>query len=413
MRSEDGASVDATDPTGRWQQLTVLAVAMVLSMTTWFSASAVLPQLREEWNLSSTTASWLTIAVQLGFVAGALLSATFNLADLIAPRRLVLVGSLGAALANLVLLVAGGPVLALPARFVTGAFLALVYPPALKAMATWFRTGRGMALGVMVGALTLGSALPHFVNGVGGARWELVVVVTSLATAVGGLIAEFLTTDGPFPFARGVFKPQQIGLTARHSGVRLASLGYFGHMWELYAMWAWFSAFFTDTLLLKGRTVDATTVSIVTFAVIGAGALGCALGGVLGDRWGRTSTTAAAMSISGACALSIGWIRHGPIWLTVAVGLVWGVSVVADSAQFSAMVTEVADQAYVGTAVTLQLAAGFVLTVATIWLVPVVRDAVGWDWAFVLLVPGPVIGVAAMLRLRASRYAAQIAGGRG
>ncbi|MEO6652929.1 MAG: MFS transporter [Ilumatobacteraceae bacterium] len=413
MLTDGATSVVPTDPSGRWRQLTVLAVAMVLSMTTWFSASAVLPQLRGEWRLSSTTASWLTIAVQLGFVAGAVLSATFNLADRVAPRRLVLVGSLGAALANLVLLAADGPALALPARFVTGAFLALVYPPALKAMATWFRSGRGMALGVMVGALTLGSAMPHFVNGVGGARWELVVIVTSLATAVGGLMAEFMTSDGPFPFERGVFKPQQVGLTARHSGVRLASLGYFGHMWELYAMWAWFSSFFADTLVLKGRTVDAITVSIVTFAVIGVGAFGCALGGVLGDRWGRTPTTAAAMAISGACALSIGWIRHGPIWLTVVVGLVWGVTVVADSAQFSAMVTEVADQAYVGTAVTLQLAAGFVLTVATIWLVPVMRDAVGWNWAFVLLVPGPIVGVVAMLRLRASPYATQIAGGRG
>ncbi len=413
MGSELGASVEAADPVGRWGQLTLLALAMVLSMTTWFSASAVLPQLRDEWGLSTTAASWLTIGVQLGFVAGALLSATFNLADLVAPRRLVLVGAAGASAANLLLLAADGARMAIPARFATGAFLALVYPPALKAMATWFRRGRGLALGVMVGALTLGSAMPHLVNGLGGARWKLVVVVTSIATVVGGLIAELLTSDGPYPFGRGVFKPRQVGITARHRGVRLASLGYFGHMWELYAMWAWFAAFFADTLVEKGRDSDATLVSVVTFLVIGAGAVGCALGGVLGDRWGRTATTGAAMTISGGCALTIGMIRHGPVWLTVAVGLVWGVTIVADSAQFSAMVTEVADQSYVGTAVTLQLAAGFVLTVATIWLIPEVRDAIGWDWAFVILVPGPAIGVASMLRLRRSPYAAQIAGGRG
>lgn len=386
---------------------------MVLSMTTWFSASAVLPQLRDEWGLSTTASSWLTIAVQLGFVGGALASATFNLADLVAPRRLILVGATGAALSNLLLLAADGPMMAIPARFATGAFLALVYPPALKAMSTWFRAGRGLALGAMVGALTVGSAMPHLVNGLGGARWRWVILITSAATFGGGLLAEFATSDGPYPFPKGVFRPRQIGITARHRGVRLASLGYFGHMWELYAMWAWFAAFFADTLHMKGRADVSTTVSVVTFTVIGSGAIGCIAGGLLADRWGRTPTTTAAMAISGLCALVIGWARHGPIWLTVAIGVVWGITVIADSAQFSAMVTEVGDQAYVGTAVTLQLAAGFVLTVATIWLIPEVRDVVGWDWAFVLLVPGPVLGVISMLRLRSSEFAAEIAGGRG
>lgn len=178
-------------------------------------------------------------------------------------------------------------------------------------------------------------------------------------------------------------------------------------------MWAWFGAFFADTLVLKGQSDSTRVISFVTFAVIGSGAIGCYLGGVLGDRWGRTRTTAAAMTISGLCALVIGGVRHGPIALTIVVGVVWGITVVADSAQFSAMVTEVGDQAYVGTAVTLQLATGFVLTVVTIWLVPQVRDAVGWDWAFVVLVPGPMLGVAAMLRLARSPIAASIAGGRG
>jgi hypothetical protein len=265
----------------------------------------------------------------------------------------------------------------------------------------------------MVGALTLGSAMPHLVNGVGGARWRLVVVVTSAATAVGGLIAELLTADGPFPFPKGTFRPSQAADTLRHRGIRLASLGYFGHMWELYAMWAWFAAFFADTLAVRGWSDAPETVSIVTFAVIGSGVVGCVGGGLLADAWGRTRTTTAALAVSGTCALTIGWIRHGPVWLTAAVGIVWGITIVADSAQFSAMVTEVGDQAYVGTAVTLQLAAGFVLTVATIWLIPEARDAIGWDWAFVLLVPGPVLGIVAMRRLADSEFAAQIAAGRG
>jgi len=404
--------IDA-DPSGRWSQLAILATAMVLSMTTWFSATAVLPQLREEWSLSSSAASWMTIAVQLGFVVGALASATLNLADVVAPRRLMLFGAAGAAASNLLLLAADGPGLAIPARLATGASLALVYPPALKEMATWFRRGRGLALGVMVGALTLGSAMPHFVNGLGGAQWQPVIVVTSVVTLLGGILANAAGRDGPFPFPVAVFEPRQIGVIVRHSGVRLASIGYFGHMWELYAMWAWFAAFFADTMALKGYDDSASTVSFVTFLVIGSGALGCVAGGVLADTWGRTRITGVAMTISGACALLIGLVRHGPLWVTIGVGLIWGVTIVADSAQFSAIVTEVGDQAYVGTGVTLQLAAGFALTVATIWLIPIVRDAVGWDWAFVLLVPGPVLGVAAMLRLRHSRYASAIAGALG
>jgi MFS family permease len=386
---------------------------MVLSMATWFSASAVLPQLRDEWGLSTTAASWLTIAVQLGFVAGAVVSAVANLADIVAPRRLILAGSLVAATANLGLLTVSGAAGAVALRLATGVALAAVYPPALKAMSTWFRTGRGTALGIMVGALTLGSALPHLVNGVGGVSWEAVIVTTSLLTVAGGLLAGFVFHDGPFGFPPAVFDPRQVGRLSRDRAVRLTSIGYFGHMWELYAMWAWFAAFATDALRSHGVVDPARIASLLTFAVIGAGAIGCYTGGVLGDRWGRTRLTASAMAVSGSCALVIGVLREGPLLLLVAVALVWGLTVVADSAQFSTIVTEVADQAYVGTAVTMQLAVGFVLTIATIWLVPVIRDGSSWFWAFALLVPGPVIGVVAMLRLKSLPEAAEIAGGRG
>ncbi len=392
--------IEPTASSQRWTQLGVLAVAMVLAMSTWFSASAVSGQLVIEWGLSTGQASWLTISVQIGFVVGAVVSATFNLADLIAPRRLLLFGTAGAAAANIALLAAGGAATAIAIRFLTGAFLALVYPPALKAMSTWFRAGRGLALGVMVAALTLGSALPHLVNGLGGADWKLVIGVTSLLTLLGGMIAEIAGRDGPYPFPSAAFEPRQIAAVLRNREVRLSSLGYLGHMWELYAMWAWFAAFFADTLLEKGRDDSATTVSLVTFVVIAVGAIGCVGAGLLADRFGRARIAGGAMVISGACAFAIGPIRSGPLIVTVLVALIWGITVVADSAQFSTVVTEVADQAYVGTAVTLQLASGFVLSVATIWLVPEVERLVGWDWAFMVLVPGPVLGVWAMARLQ-------------
>jgi MFS family permease len=380
---------------GARRALVLLALALVLSMTTWFSASAVIPQLRDDWNLSSSAAAWLTIAVQLGFVLGALLSSALNLADVFPPRLVIAGGCLGAAVANAGLAFAHGPSAAIPLRLATGFFLAGVYPPALKLMATWFQRGRGVALGTLVGALTVGSALPHLVNGLGGLDWRAVIWVTSALTLAGGVLVLAVVREGPFPFPRATFDPRQAGLVFRNRGVRLSSLGYFGHMWELYAMWAWFVVFASDRLF-----ATRSHAAYATFAVIGAGGLGCWVGGVLGDRWGRERTTALMMSISGACAIAIGLALAAPTWVVVAIGLVWGFTVVADSAQFSTLVTEHADQAYVGTALTLQLALGFTLTVATIWLIPVFEHAFGWRYAFAFLAPGPALGVVAMLRLK-------------
>jgi MFS family permease len=406
--------VDSTAlPVGRWRALGVMAGAVLLSMTTWFSASAVVPQVRAAWGLTTNQASLLTIAVQLGFVTGAVLSAALTLADVFPPKWVFCVAAIGAATVNAGIVLAHGPGLAIPLRFATGFFLAGVYPVGLKLLSTWFRRGRGMALGVMVGALTLGSAMPHFVNGVGGLRWQAVILATSLLTVAGALLAALTVQDGPFPFSRAPFDPRQARQVFTNRGVRLASLGYFGHMWELYAMWAWFLAFATDSLARRGETNARQTAALATFAVIGIGAVGCWLGGILGDRWGRTRTTAAAMAISGACALVIGFTFGAPFPLVVAIGLIWGLAVVADSAQFSTVVTELADQSYVGTALTLQLAVGFTLTVVTIWLMPILRDHLGWRWTFAFLAPGPFVGLLVMLHLRALPEGKLIAHGRG
>jgi MFS family permease len=396
----------------RWRTIAPLAFAMVLSMSTWFSASAVLPQLRALWSLDSAGSAWLTIAVQLGFVSGALVSAITNLPDRIDPRRVVLASSIAAAVANALVVTADGPVVALALRFLTGFFVAGIYPPALKVMASHFRQGRGLALGLMIGGLTLGSALPHLVNGLGGLDWRVVILVTSALTIVGGLVVGFVVPDGPYPFPRAVFEPRYVFRAFRDPAVRLANLGYFGHMWELYAMWSWFGVFLAESLRVAGIT-DARIAPLGTFLVVGSGAIGCYVGGLLGDGWGRTRTTALAMAVSGSCAALAGLVFGGAPWLVLALGVVWGIAVVADSAQFSTMVTELADQAYVGTAVTAQLAIGFSLTVITIWIIPVVRDAIGWQWAFAVLAPGPALGVVAMLRLKARPEAARIANGLG
>ena len=381
----------------RGRALALLALALVLGMIPWFSATAVIPQLRDEWGLSDNAAAWLTIAVQLGFVVGALLSSLGNVADVLPPRLVILVGSVGAAAANLGVAAADGAEIAIPLRALTGFFLAGVYPPAFKLMATWFRQGRAFALGTLAGAIAVGSAAPHFVNGLGGLDWPVVVVATSVLTFAGGLIAWLFVPEGPYPFPRAPFDPRQVGAVLRNRGVRLASLGYFGHMWELFAMWAWFLLFFRD-----GHGVGGTEAAYATFVVIAVGGVSCVLAGVAAERFGRAETAAAALVLSGACALTIGLLVDAPTWLLLAVGLVWGFAVIPDSALYSTLVTEHAHQSYVGTALSFQLAIGFALTVATIWLIPVLEDAVGWRWAFAFLAPGPALGVLAMLRLSRS-----------
>jgi MFS family permease len=387
--------VSDVDSPGRWHALAGLATAKFLALSTWFSASAVVLELERAWSLTPGAASMLTIAVQLGFVTGALVSALLSLADRFPPRRVMAAGALGAAAANagLLLVSAAGPAIAL--RFATGAFLAAVYPPAMKAMATWFRRGRGLALGVMVGALTLGSALPHLVRGLGGLDWQLVVIVTSLATLVGGGIA-LLGRDGPYPFPQATFRFGDALRVARNRRVRLASSGYFGHMWELYALWAWAVAYLTTSFQHVGLRDPDVAGAFGAFAVVGIGALGCIAGGALADRRSRTWLTSLAMTLSGLSAAVAGlvWGLHPA--LVMAVMLFWGFWVVADSAQFSTLVTEVADQRYVGTGLTLQLALGFTFTGVTIWLIPLLVDAIGWRWAFLVLVPGPVLGTLAM-----------------
>ncbi|HZD17772.1 MAG TPA: MFS transporter [Actinomycetota bacterium] len=399
------------DPDGRLVPLVSLTLALVLGISTWFSATAVVPQLTEAWGLSPTGRAWLTTSVILGFVAGALCSSAWNVSDRIRPQVVMLVGAVGAGVANLGLTWTSGVELGVPLRFATGFFIAGVYPPSFKLIATWYRSGRGMALGVLAAGIIFGNATPHLANALGGVDWKGVIYTTSVMSVVGGLIAASVR-DGPFAFPRSVFDPRQVGLVFANRGVRLASIGYFGHMWELFAMAAWFLVFFGDHRLDRGEQA-LPMAAFVTFMVIAMGAAGSWVGGFIADRWGRTNFTALMLTISGLCSLGIGFLFDGPTWPIIVVGLVWGFTVVADSAQFSAMVTEVGDQSYVGTALTMQIAVGFTISAGTIWVIPIIEGAVTWRWAFAVLAMGPMVGIAAMLRLKHLPEAARIAGGRG
>lgn len=372
-------------------------------MSAWFTASAVGPELEVRWGLGTSEVGWLTTVVQLGFVTGTALAALLNLADVIPSRGYFSACALMAAVANASLLVVPGYATALAVRFLTGLFLAGVYPPGMKMIATWFRSARGMAIGTIVGALTVGKAAPYLLKAIGGARIAPVVLGASAGGVLAGVLVLLLYHDGPHRFARRSFSWGLVGRILRHRPTMLATGGYLGHMWELYAAWLTLPAYFFSVFGTYG-VADAAA-----FAAIAAGGVGAVVAGRIADIWGKERVAIAMMAISGACALTLGWIVHATPWLVVPIALAWGFAVVADSAQFSAVVTEVAPRDGVGTALTLQTSMGFLLTSVSMQGTVALSGAVGWGAAYSVLALGPVAGIASMMRLRVVRRRTEVA----
>ena len=388
------------------RMLALVALAQFLGLTLWFSATAAAPRLSADLGLTDLAATWLTIAVQAGFVAGTLASALLNLADVLNARRLFAAGCAAGAAANAAVAFVTDPLTIIALRFATGVALACVYPPGMKIAAGWFERRRGTALGVVVGALSLGSAFPHLLAwSATSVSWQGLMLASSALAIAGGMLVLLAVKDGPYVTASAAFDPRAIGSILRSRGARLAMLGYLGHMWELYAMWAWI-AVFAAAWLAAGHAPGAG--SLVAFIAIAAGAIGCVAAGVWADRWGRARIAGAAMWTSAACAALAGLLFGGPVWVLLALAIVWGFSVVADSAQFSALIAEHSPRTHVGTAFTVQTCAGFLLTMVSIQLLPIAAGAYGWRWVFLLLVPGPLLGALAMRRITAPASAESV-----
>jgi MFS family permease len=375
--------------------LGLIATVELLGMSGWFAAGAAGPELARAWSLSGTEAAWLTSTVQLGFVAGTLLAAVLNLPDIV-PSRWYLTGALiAAAGTNLALVAAPNYPTALITRFLLGVSLAGVYPPAMKMAATWFKDRRGFAIGTVVGALTIGKALPYLVEALGGIGLTAVITTTALGALLGAVLVATWYREGPHAFPRRPFSWRLVGEVARVSDLRLVTAGYLGHMWELYAFWSFVAVYWAGSL---GPEAPARLVATLAFLSIAIGVIGCVGGGVAADRWGREKVVIASLVVSGSAALASALGYRAPLAVTLAVILVWGIAVIADSAQYSALVTEVAPAHAVGTALTLQTSLGFLLTMVAIQFVAGVGGP-ATPWAFPALAVGPALGIIAIVRL--------------
>ncbi len=382
-----------------WRMLAILGLGEFLGMTLWFSATAVTPAIVADLHMGPAQAAWLTMAVQGGFVAGTLISALLNLADLISPRWVFGIGCLVGSLANASIAIVASPVEVIALRFLTGASLALVYPPAMKIAASWFVDRRGVALGILIGCLTVGKATPYLLAGFPGESWRTVMLTASWFGIAGGLLVVLWVRNGPHLAATAPFDPRAAFRIFTRRAPRLATLGYLGHMWELYSFWAWVALYVTASLTARHIPDAVRAGSLAAFVAIASGALGCVVAGLYADRSGKARVAAWAMMISATCCAMSALFFLAPqpvLYLFIAI---WGFAVVADSAQFSAIVSETTASDHVGTALTVQTCLGFLLTMISIRAVSEVATWVGWQWAFLLITPGPLLGVLAMLRL--------------
>jgi MFS family permease len=398
-------SVVDRDP-ARWRMLAILATAELLGMSLWFAASAVSPQLAQTWSLTRGEAAWLTTIVQLGFVCGTATAAVLNLADVLPSRWYFAVAATIGAATNAGLVAGGGFATALVLRFLTGFSLAGVYPPAMKMASTWFRARRGLAIGTVVGALTVGKASPYLVHALPNAGPATVILTASGFAVLAATLVALWYVDGPYPFPPRAFSWSLVRTVFERQEWRLATGGYLGHMFELYSFWTWIPMFLAASVVSEGiaanHRADAL-VSLIAFGTIAIGGVGCVWGGLVADRRGRERLVMLAMGLSGSCALLIPFAFGRSLWILGPLACAWGFFVIADSAQFSALVTESVPSHAVGTALTVQTSLGFLLTMVSIQLIPPLVGVVGWKWVFPVLAVGPALGIAAIRRLSAVR----------
>jgi MFS family permease len=379
--------------------LVLVCASVLLATSTWLSGTAAVPALRQEWGVDASSAAWITTSVQLGFVTGTLLLATLNVADVFRARHVFFVSALLAAAANLAFArLSSGLLSASIFRFFTGLALAGVYPVAMKIVASWFRSGLGWRLGLLVGALTAGTSAPFLLRASGAAfDWRSVTQIASALAVLAALIVLVGVGDGPHLPERSPFDPKALVRAFHHTPFRFTALAYFGHMWELYAFWALVGAFLSESF--AASEAWAPRAPLIAFLAIAAGVVGCVGGGWISRRAGERNVALVSLCASAVCCLVSYAAFSLPPLLVTAFVVLWGVVVVSDSPQFSALAAKHCPREYTGSALTMQNGVGFAVTVVSIQLVSVLGESIGWRAALVLLAPGPALGALAMRRV--------------
>ncbi len=377
--------------------LPVIIVSQFTGTSLWFAGNAVLGDLQRQWELGAEALGYMTSAVQLGFVLGTLTFAFFAISDRYSPRKVFLLCSLLGALCNLGVYLADGLVSLLALRFATGFFLAGIYPVGMKIAAGWFQRDLGNAIGFLVGALVLGTAFPYLLKALGQAYpWEAVTVAVSVTAALGGVLMWALVPDGPYLAKGAQFDPRAFALIFRSPLFRSSAFGYFGHMWELYAFWA-----FAPVVLAAhfAQSNAALSVPLWAFFVIGAGSIGCVAGGLLSLKTGSARVAFAQLATSGTCCIASPFFFHAPTPVFLAFMLLWGITVVGDSPQFSALNAQNAPKALVGSALTIANCIGFSITIPSILLLSYLAGHVSTAFLYLSLAIGPMFGLLALLPL--------------
>jgi predicted MFS family arabinose efflux permease len=376
--------------------LPVIVVSQLAATSLWFAGNAVLPDLQSRLGLPDSALGHMTSAVQLGFIAGTLVFAVLAVSDRYSPRATFLACALLGAACNASALLAGEHMgLLLGTRFATGFFLAGIYPVGMKIASGWYRHDLGRALGFLVGALVFGTALPHLIRGLGQSLpWETVMLCVSAIAVAGGIAMFALVPDGPYLAGAAKFDPRALATVFRSRGFRASSFGYFGHMWELYAFWAFVPPLVAAHAAGSGGPV--VDISLMAFAVIAAGAVGCIAGGHLSLRYGSARVALAQLAASGLCCLLAPLVFYAGPLLFLPFLLFWGVVVVGDSPQFSALNAHYAPADQVGSALTIANSIGFGISVVSIQLLNIAASAMPVHTLFLLLVPGPIFGLWAL-----------------